>query len=121
VNNVVAWRTHPFAAQLAAHSASDARKGERGARLKSSELRRRKAMNGREDGAIREDRAATSGEKPLKGGCPWTIQHETGLADPRHGKNRERQTRSVGELSQGSTGRPRERGLGGVAGTRKAK
>lgn len=24
------------------------------------------------------------GEKPLKGRCPWTIQHETGLADTRH-------------------------------------
>lgn len=41
-----------------------------------------------EDGEAREGLAATGGEKPLKGGCPWTIQHETWLADPRHGTSR---------------------------------
>jgi hypothetical protein len=46
--------------------------------------------NGREDGTIREDLAATNGEKPLKGGCPWTIRHETRLGDPRHEKSQER-------------------------------
>lgn len=42
-----------------------------------------------EDCGAREGLAATSGEKPLKGGCPWTIQHETWLADPRREKSRE--------------------------------
>jgi hypothetical protein len=43
-----------------------------------------------EDGATREGRAASSGEKPLKGGCPWTIRHEIRLADSRREKSRER-------------------------------
>jgi hypothetical protein len=46
--------------------------------------------NGREDSTIREDLAAANGEKPLKGGCPWTIRHEIRLGDPRHGKSQER-------------------------------
>lgn len=46
--------------------------------------------NGKGDSRVREDPAATSGEKPLKGGCPWTNQHEIGLADPRHETSRER-------------------------------
>lgn len=58
--------------------------------LKSSEPRHRKVGNGMEDGGIREGPAATGGEKPLKDGCPWTTQHETRLADPRHGKSRGR-------------------------------
>jgi hypothetical protein len=53
--------------------------------------------NGREDGTIREDLAATNGEKPLKGGCPWTIQHETRLTDSRHAQSQERQTWPDGE------------------------
>lgn len=57
--------------------------------LKSSEPRHRKVGNGMEDSGAREGPAATGGEKPLKGGCPWTNQHETRLADPRHGKSRE--------------------------------
>lgn len=59
--------------------------------------------NGREDGTIREDLAATNGEKPLKGGYPWTIRHETRLGDPRHEKSQERQTWPVGVRLQGRT------------------
>lgn len=87
--------------------------------LKSSEPRHRKVGNGREDGSIREGLAATSGEKPLKVGCPWTIQHETGLADRRHARSRGRQPRPVGVEPQGDTRRPRERGLAGVGGTQR--
>lgn len=58
--------------------------------LKSSEPRGRKVRNGKGDGSIREGRAATSGEKPLKGGCPWTIQSEIWLADPRDESSRGR-------------------------------
>jgi hypothetical protein len=68
---------------------------------------------------IREGLAATNGEKPLKGGCPWTIRHETRLADPRHERSRERQSRPVGVTPQGGTSRPRERGLVGVVGTQR--
>lgn len=46
--------------------------------------------NGREDSTIREGLAAANGEKPLKGGCPWTIRHEIRLGDPRDGKSQER-------------------------------
>jgi hypothetical protein len=49
-------------------------------KLESSEPRHRKVGNGRGDSSIREDPAATNGEKPLKGGCPWTIQSEIWLA-----------------------------------------
>jgi hypothetical protein len=59
--------------------------------------------NGREDGAIREGRAAASGEKPLKVGCPWTNRHETWPADPRREQSRERQPRPVGVVPQGDT------------------
>jgi len=70
-------------------------------KLTSSEPRRRKVENGMEDSSVREDRAATGGEKPLKGGCPWTNRPEIRLADPRRETSRARQTRSVGELPQG--------------------
>jgi len=46
--------------------------------------------NGRGDSTIREDLAAANGEKPLKGGCPWTIWHEIRPGDPRHGRSQER-------------------------------
>jgi hypothetical protein len=68
-------------------------------KLKSSEPRHRKVGNGMEDSSIREEWAATSGEKPLKGGYPWTNRSETWLANPRSELNRERQTRSVGEAA----------------------
>jgi len=38
-------------------------------KLKSSEPRHRKVGNGMEDSGVREDQAATGGEKPLKGGA----------------------------------------------------
>jgi len=77
--------------------------------------------NGREDGTIREDLAATNGEKPLKGGCPWTTQHETRLADSRHERSRGRQSRPDGVRPQGRTRRPRERELEGVVGTHRRR
>jgi len=65
--------------------------------LKSSKPKHRKMGNGREDSSIREGPAAASGEKPLKGGYPGTIRPERRSADSRHGRNRGRQPRSVGE------------------------
>ena len=87
-------------------------------KLKSSEPRHRKVGNGMEDSWAREGPAATGGEKPLKGGCPWTNRHETWLANPRRVMNRERQTRSVGEAAARWWSWPRERGWECVVGTR---
>jgi len=85
VNNVVVGeRIRSMSDAAAARWQCDA------GQLKSSEPRHRKVGNGREDGTTREGLAAANGEKPLKGGCPWTIRHETRLADPRHARSRER-------------------------------
>jgi len=86
--------------------------------LKSSEPRHRKVRNGMEDNVAREGRVATDGEKPLKGGFPWTIQSEKWLADLRRVSSRERQTRPAEGVTARLCRRPRERGLEDVAGTR---
>lgn len=89
--------------------------------LTSSEPRHRKMGNGMEDNSNREDRVVTDGEKPLKGGCPWTNRSETRSAGPRRVTSRERQTRSVGKTAARRGSRPRERGWEGVGGTRRRK
>lgn len=71
--------------------------------LTSSEPRHREVGNGMEEGTTREGRAASGGEKPLKGGCPWTIRHEIRPAETRREQSRGRQTRPVGVKPQGCT------------------
>lgn len=57
------------------------------------------------------------GEKPLKGGSPWTIRPEIWLADLRHETSWAWKPQPVGMQPQGCMRRPRERELVFVAGT----
>jgi len=57
------------------------------------------------------------GEKPLKGGSPWTIRPEIWLADLRHETSWAWKPQPVGMQPQGCMRRPRERGLVFVVGT----